>query len=114
MNGVGTGTQAGDPVEAEAIQSAFFESTTDQKNVSNPIFVGSIKTVIGHSESTAGLAGVIKASLALQNSIVPPNLLFEELNPKLQPYYVGVEVPISIKPWPKVPPGTPRRASVNR
>jgi hybrid polyketide synthase / nonribosomal peptide synthetase ACE1 len=107
----GTGTQAGDPVEAEAIQSAFFPSDDIARD---PLFVGSIKTVIGHAESTAGLAGLIKASLALQNSTVPPNLLFNELNPKLKPFYKDLQIPTSPAPWPIVVSDGPRRASVNR
>jgi hybrid polyketide synthase/nonribosomal peptide synthetase ACE1 len=107
----GTGTQAGDPVEAEAIQSAFFPSDDIKRD---PLLVGSIKTVIGHAESTSGLAGLIKASLALQNSIVPPNLLFSELNPKLKPYYKDLRIPTSPATWPLVASDRPRRASVNR
>ncbi|KAM0276945.1 hypothetical protein ACHAQH_006230 [Verticillium albo-atrum] len=108
----GTGTKAGDPVEAEAIYNAFFEpgsTLTDQQ----PLYVGSIKTVVGHTEGTAGLAGILKTSLALQAGIIPPNMLFNSLNPGLTPFYGPLQIPTEAKEWPSLPPGVPRRASVN-
>lgn len=77
------------------------------------IHVGSIKTVIGHLEGTAGLASLLKASLATQHGLIPPNLHFDRLNPAIEPYYRYLEVPTRLKPWPKLPAGAPRRASVN-
>ncbi len=77
------------------------------------LHVGSIKTVIGHTEGTAGLAGVLKASLAIQNKIIPPNLLFERLSPTVAPFYNNLLIPTSATPWPELPAGVPRRASVN-
>lgn len=108
----GTGTQAGDPIEAEAISSAFLSKSCTPSP--DPLYVGSIKTIIGHTEGTAGLAGLIKAALAIQNSAIPSNLLFNRLNPRIQPFYTGLNIPTSTIPWPAVPAGTPRRASVNR
>lgn len=110
----GTGTPAGDPLEAEAIDSAFFGNQKKTMRDVNPLFVGSIKTVVGHTEGTAGLAGLLKASLALQNATVPPNMLFRRLNPKVKPFYSHLEVPTSATAWPSVSGGDPRRASVNR
>ncbi|KAJ5692060.1 hybrid PKS-NRPS biosynthetic cluster [Penicillium macrosclerotiorum] len=104
----GTGTKVGDPREAAAIQLCF-----GQRDVSDPLFVGSIKTIIGHTEGTAGLAGVIKGSLAIQKGEIPPNLLFNRLNPSIEPYYRGLHVPTSVKTWPALPEGVPRRVSVN-
>jgi acyl transferase domain-containing protein len=75
--------------------------------------VGSIKTVIGHTEGTAGVAGVLKASLAVQHGRIPANLHFNKLNPKIQPYYRNLRVPTETVPWPDVPRGSPRRVSVN-
>ena len=110
----GTGTPAGDPIEAEAISSAFFP-TGERLDVSHePLLVGSIKTIIGHTEGTAGIAGLLKASLALRKAIVPPNLLFDSLNPRIEPFYKNLLVPTSLTPWPAVSRGNPRRASVNR
>ncbi|XXG99680.1 hypothetical protein Hte_006021 [Hypoxylon texense] len=111
----GTGTRAGDPQEAEAISSTFFpenESTSEDKKPQ--LYVGSIKTIIGHTEGAAGLAGLIKTSLALQNAVIPQNLLFERLNPEIAPFYKHLHVPIqNITPWPVAADGGIRRASVN-
>ncbi|KAI1661695.1 hypothetical protein F4813DRAFT_169421 [Daldinia decipiens] len=114
----GTGTPAGDPIEAEAISSAFF-SNNERVNGDRvdgspaPLFVGSIKTVIGHTEGAAGIAGLLKASLAIQNAMIPPNLLFNHLNPRIKPFYDNLCVPTSLTPWPAVAEGSSRRVSVN-
>ncbi|KAI1422845.1 hypothetical protein F5Y12DRAFT_786475 [Xylaria sp. FL1777] len=109
----GTGTPAGDPVEAEAIKTAFFPTPLATTPHRDKLFVGSVKTIIGHSESVAGLAALIKTSLALQNSTIPPNLLLQELSPNVRPFYTNLEIPRSAIPWPSVPDDCPRRASVN-
>lgn len=75
--------------------------------------VGSIKTVIGHLEGTAGLAGLLKASLAVQHGLIPPNMHFDQLNPNIRPFYEHVEVPTKLLPWPETGPRVPRRASIN-
>ncbi|KAJ5503746.1 Acyl transferase/acyl hydrolase/lysophospholipase [Penicillium fimorum] len=100
----GTGTPAGDPVEAEAISTAFFGQAAEylrDGNREDPLYVGSIKTVIGHTEGTAGLAAVLKASLALQHAVIPPNLLLNELSSTSQKNGLNS---------PRTPP---RRVSVN-
>ncbi|KAI0832170.1 hybrid PKS-NRPS PsoA [Hypoxylon sp. FL0890] len=120
----GTGTQAGDPKEAQGISMAFFpehyhpgrndddteESRTEE---TKKLYVGSIKTVIGHTEGTAGLASLLKASLAVRHGLIPPNLHFDRLNPSIEPYYHHLKVPVGPESWPQLPQGTPRRASVN-
>ncbi|KAI0423560.1 hypothetical protein F5Y09DRAFT_336482 [Xylaria sp. FL1042] len=88
----GTGTPARDPIEAHAIDSVFFPDGKDGQ-----LMVGSIKTVIGRTEGTAGVAGVLKASF----------------NPKIRPYYMNLRIPIETIPWPPIPEGSPRRVSVN-
>ncbi|KAL4875877.1 ketoacyl-synt-domain-containing protein [Aspergillus karnatakaensis] len=111
-HGTIAGTQAGDFQEASGIHNAFFgEGSTSA--TTDPMYVGSIKTVLGHSEGCAGLAGIVKASLCIQNGKIPPNLHFEKLNPKLEPYSGNLKVPIELQSWPKLPPGVPRRVSVN-
>lgn len=106
----GTGTKAGDPKEAAAIYQSFgrHKSAGD-----TPLYVGSIKTVIGHLEGSAGLAGLLKASGSIQNGVIAPNLLFQRLNPDIEPFYKGLQVPTEVIPWPQLPAGVPRRASVN-
>ncbi|KAJ5710181.1 lovastatin nonaketide synthase [Penicillium malachiteum] len=105
----GTGTAAGDPEEAQAISAAFYS----KHDVHDKLYVGSIKTVIGHTEGTAGLASLIGTSLALQNKTIPPNMHFNTLNPKLEPYYHHLQVPTQCIPWKESFPGQPRRASIN-
>ena len=76
------------------------------------LFLGSIKTVVGHTEGCAGLAGVLKASLAMKHHIIPPNMHFNELNPAITSYYDHLQVVTNLTPWPKLA-DTPLRASVN-
>lgn len=64
---------------------------------------------MGHTEGTAGIAGLLKASLALQNQIIPPNMHFDRLNPSILPFYDRLQVPVTPKVWPE----GKRRASVN-
>ncbi|CZT02515.1 related to polyketide synthase [Rhynchosporium agropyri] len=109
----GTGTPAGDPVEAEAVSRAFFGPDNKSSDDKDILYVGSIKTIVGHTEGTAGLAGVIKASLALQYSTIPPNMHFDKLSATVQPFYNNLEISKTAKPWPTLPFGVPRRASVN-
>ncbi|KAI1632403.1 hypothetical protein F4809DRAFT_656376 [Biscogniauxia mediterranea] len=118
----GTGTKAGDPQEAAAIHKAFFAHTDgdsgeiaadDGFEEEDVLYVGSIKTIVGHTEGTAGIAGLMKASLAIQNKIIPPNMHFTKLNPDIEPYYGNLKVPIEAREWPDLPPGVPRRASIN-
>lgn len=114
---IGTGTPAGDPQEANAIASAFFShghsGTGDSAPSLDPLFVGSIKTIVGHTGGTAGIAGLPKASLAIQHGVIPPNMLFEKLSPRVAPFYKNLRTTTEAIPWPDVVPGQPRRVSVN-
>lgn len=105
----GTGTQAGDPQEAQAISRSLFPASAEV----GKLLVGSIKTIIGHTEGTAGVTSVIATSLALKYGIVPPNLHFQTLNPKVAPYYENLEIPTTATAWPELIDGQVRRASVN-
>lgn len=110
----GTGTQAGDPKEAAAINACFGQQPPyNGHDGRDCLYVGSAKTVIGHTEGAAGLAGLLKASGIIQRGLIPPNLLFNTLNPAVEPYYVGLQITTTPKPWPKLPEGVPRRVSVN-
>ncbi|KAK4180644.1 hypothetical protein QBC36DRAFT_297446 [Triangularia setosa] len=108
----GTGTPAGDPVEAEAVHTAFFGNGAT-KAEEERLLVGSIKTIIGHTESTAGIAGILKVVQAMKHGYVPPNMLLEKLNPDVLPFYSHLQIPQELMPWPKVALGQRRRASVN-
>lgn len=108
----GTGTRVGDPIEAEAIYDAFFNESSGPIP-QNPLYVGSVKTIVGHTEGTAGLAGVLKSALAIKASKIPPNMLLENLNPAIIPFHGPLQVPMQALPWPSLPEGVPRRVSVN-
>lgn len=104
----GTGTPRGDPIEARAIHDAFF---VDHSIAEEPMYVGSVKTVIGHLEGCAGLAGLLKAAEAVRRAEIPPNMHYTEINPDIVPFAQHLRVPTKTLPWPgqsKV-----RRASVN-
>ncbi|KAM0228605.1 hypothetical protein ACHAPO_010577 [Fusarium lateritium] len=107
----GTGTPAGDPREAEAISRAFYSPKNLSKE--DKLYVGSIKTIIGHTEGTAGLASLIGTSMAIQNKVILPNMHLDVLNPKVAPFYDNLEVPTSALAWPETHSGQPRRASIN-
>ncbi|KAF2129141.1 polyketide synthase PksF [Dothidotthia symphoricarpi CBS 119687] len=107
----GTGTPAGDPVEAEALSTAFFSHSRGVNNAA--LYTGSIKTVLGHTEGTAGIAGLLKVTKALQNSTIPPNLWFNQLSPSVAPFYGDLQIPTEAQKWPEVSGDQPRRASVN-
>ncbi|KAK1977246.1 PKS-NRPS hybrid [Colletotrichum cereale] len=109
----GTGTQAGDPTEARGIFESFFSTKGATDTAVSPLYVGSIKTVVGHLEGCAGLAGVIKVLLAMKHDTIPPNLHLRSLNPKIQPYRRVLQVPTEPTPWPMSVNGQPKRASVN-
>ncbi|KAF2119426.1 hypothetical protein BDV96DRAFT_642451 [Lophiotrema nucula] len=107
----GTGTQAGDPREANAISSSFFAGA-ERSELDQKLIVGSIKTIIGHTEGAAGLAGVIKMLVAMKHRTVPPNQHLVKLNPSVEPFYGHLHIPTSCMPWPNTH-GGPMRASVN-
>ncbi|KAK1908588.1 Highly reducing polyketide synthase alt5 [Pyrenophora teres f. teres] len=101
----GTGTQAGDPLEARAI----LNTVGSVENRKSDLYVGSVKTNIGHLEGAAGVAGIIKAALAVERGLIPPNLWFEKLNPDID-LPENVKVATKLTPWPH---SGPRRASIN-
>lgn len=76
----GTGTPVGDPIEANAIGTAFCQYRSSQ----DPLYIGAVKANIGHLEGCSGLAGVIKAILVIENGIIPPIAGFTSPNPKIQ------------------------------
>nr|Q86ZD9.1 RecName: Full=Squalestatin tetraketide synthase; Short=SQTKS; AltName: Full=Highly reducing polyketide synthase 1; Short=HR-PKS 1; AltName: Full=Squalestatin S1 biosynthesis cluster protein pks1 [Phoma sp. C2932]AAO62426.1 type I polyketide synthase [Phoma sp. C2932] len=103
----GTGTRTGDAVEIAAAADVFGEKRSPER----PLWIGSVKTNIGHSEATSGLASVIQAALALEKGLIPPNINFKEPNEKLGQVSAAVRVPSNLQKWPSV--SGVRRASVN-
>jgi acyl transferase domain-containing protein len=103
---IGTGTSIGDPYELSAIGATFGKS----RSVDNPIYVGSVKTNIGHLEGCAGLAGLIKATLVLERGLIPPLAGFEKANPRLRLKEWKIALPEKLTAWPT---SGLRRVSVN-
>lgn len=103
----GTGTLLGDPIEIAALTQAF-RTTTERKQY---CAIGSVKTNIGHLDTAAGISGLIKAILAVENSQIPPSLHFRNANPKLNieetPFFVNT----SLRDWKT--DGIPRRAGIS-
>ena len=75
----GTGTPTGDPIEARAIASVFQE----RKTKGQPLLIGSVRTNVGHTETSSGLASVIKVTKALEKGRIPPSLNYEKPNERL-------------------------------
>jgi acyl transferase domain-containing protein/SAM-dependent methyltransferase len=92
----GTGTALGDPIELGALQGVFASTRTPDR----PLLVGSVKTNIGHTESVAGLAGIVKAILALQRQSIPPSLHFSAGNPHVDWDHARIEVVSQSRPFP--------------
>ncbi|GHI34974.1 beta-ketoacyl synthase N-terminal-like domain-containing protein [Streptomyces daghestanicus] len=102
----GTGTPLGDPVEFSALREAYGDGPDPA-----PCALGSAKSVVGHLNTAAGLAGLLKCVLALEQGIVPPQHGYETPNPLLGLATSRFFVPRTPQPWP-VPRG-PRRAAVS-
>ena len=93
----GTGTRAGDPVELRAIHNHFSVDRPDGL----PCLVGSHKTNFGHTEAAAGVAGLLKAALAVKHRVIPASLNFSEPNPGFAWESSPVVIPSSTVPWPE-------------
>ncbi|WP_407942745.1 SDR family NAD(P)-dependent oxidoreductase [Methylobacterium ajmalii] len=105
MEAHGTGTPVGDPIEAGAIGGKL------GRGRSTPLPIGSIKTNIGHTEPVSGLAGLLKASLALEHDLLPPSLHSAELNPAIPFDELNLAVNRALRPLPRT--GAERFAGVN-
>lgn len=104
----GTGTPLGDPIEIEALTRAW-RTQTEQRGT---CAIGSAKANVGHLGAAAGVAGLIKAALALHHRVLPPAMNFETPNPAIDfaasPFFVNTEA----RPW-AVASGAKRRAAVS-
>ncbi|MGJ5620192.1 type I polyketide synthase [Sulfitobacter sp. MF3-043] len=103
----GTGTYLGDPIEVAALTDAF-RQTTDATEFCR---IGSVKTNIGHLDTAAGVAGLVKTTLALHHKQLPPSLGYEAPNPAIAFEGSPFAVNDQLHDWPEGP--TPRRAGVN-
>ncbi|KAI8630503.1 hypothetical protein F5Y19DRAFT_427873 [Xylariaceae sp. FL1651] len=106
----GTGTPAGDPIELEAIARVFAPNQDLGRENREPLFIGSVKTNMGHAEGASALAAVMKVILSLEAGEIPPSYGVKILNPSINFEKAGVEVVRQVMRWPQ---RRPRRASIN-
>ena len=100
----GTGTEVGDPIELEAAAAAYGKG----RDADRPLLIGSVKTNIGHLESAAGVAGVIKTALALKQGVIPKHLHFQEPTPAVDWEQMSLQVTAEATEWPRHPDHPPR------
>ncbi|HSG44978.1 MAG TPA: amino acid adenylation domain-containing protein, partial [Anaerolineales bacterium] len=89
----GTATPLGDPIEINSLRAVLDDDSKGR------VLVGSVKTNIGHLESAAGIAGLIKSVLAMQNESIPPHLHLKEVNPYLSLEDSRLEIGTYLRPW---------------
>jgi acyl transferase domain-containing protein len=104
VEGHGSGTALGDPIEVSALVQAFAAAGGTASCA-----LGSLKSNVGHLNTAAGLAGLMKTALALHHGVIPPSLHFERPNPQAD--FGPFRVPTQAEPWPA--DRYPRRAGVS-
>jgi acyl transferase domain-containing protein/acyl carrier protein len=95
----GTGTAVGDPIEAHALAEALCQN----RPAGAPLPIGSIKTNLGHLETAAGIAGLLKAMLVLKHGQIPPSLHFKNPSPHIDFEKLKLRVPTEMEPFPDGP-----------
>ncbi|MBY8852795.1 polyketide synthase, partial [Saccharothrix sp. MB29] len=100
----GTGTSLGDPIEAEAILATYGRDRDE------PLWLGSLKSNIGHAQAAAGVGGVIKLVEAMRHGVMPRTLHVTEPTPKVDWARGGVELLAEAREWPA---DRPRRAGIS-
>jgi acyl transferase domain-containing protein len=92
----GTGTPLGDPIELNSLKEALCQL----RRRDQVLWVGSVKTNIGHLEAAAGIAGLIKVVLALRDGEIPPHLHLKNINPFIALDDAPIRIPATCEPWP--------------
>ena len=103
----GTGTLLGDPIEARALGTVLGRGRPEE----SPLLIGTAKSNLGHLEAAAGIAGLIKAVLAVQHGSIPANLHFHNPNPHIPFDQLRLKVVAQQQDWPHT--SHPRRAGVS-
>ena len=92
----GPATQMGDPIEVRAVANVYGQAREPER----PLLMGSVKTNVGHLESAAGVAGLIKTVLAMNHGVIPPHLHFSDPTPEVDWERMPLRVTSESTPWP--------------